>query len=119
MSEKKPKYCYGSQNYIELVCGVEVEPVPRSTKASVNLRTCIPDGWKTSTKDVWREKGCGPQGTHFMLMMAAPNEKDPHGELVRRLGSWMHDYDLALVECICVKGERGNVLGAIVEVEEP
>ena len=43
--------------------------------------------------------------------------REPHGELVRRLGSWMDDYDLALVECICVKGERGNVLGAIVEQE--
>jgi len=117
MSEKKPKYCYGSQNYIELVCGVKVEPAPRNTKASVNLRTCLPDGWKTSTKDVWREKGCGPQGTHFMLMMAAPNEKEPHGELIRRLGSWMADSGLALVECICVTGERGNVLGAIVEQE--
>ena len=115
MGKKEQKYCYGSQNYIELVCGTEVEPVPRNAKASVNLRACLPDGWKTSTKDVWREKGFGPRGTHFMLMMAAPDEKDPHGELVRRLGSWMYDHGLALVECICAKGERGNVLGAIVE----
>jgi len=117
MSEKKPKYCYGSQNYIELVCGTKVEPVPRHSSGSIRLRCAVPKGWKTSTKDVWREKGCGPRGTHFMLMMAAPNEKEPHGELVRRLGSWMYDLDLALVECICVQGDRGNVLGAIVEAE--
>ena len=117
MNKKEQKFCYGSKDYIELVCGTEVEPVPRSTNASAYLRTCVPDGWKTSTKDVWREKGCGPRGTHFMLMTAAPTEWVPHGELVRRLGSWMHDYDLALVECVCVEGERGNVLGAVVETE--
>lgn len=117
MGKKEQKYCYGSQNYVELVCGTKVEPVPRHSSGSIRLRCAVPKGWKTSTKDVWREKGCGPQGTHFMLMMAAPDEKDPHGELIRRLGSWMHDHGLALVECICVKTDCGSILGAIVEAE--
>lgn len=117
MGKKEQKYCYGSQNYVELVCGTKVEPVPRHSSGSIRLRCAVPKGWKTSTKDVWREKGCGPQGTHFMLMMAAPDEKDPHGELIRRLGSWMDDLGLALVECICVKTDCGSILGAIVEAE--
>lgn len=38
MSEKKPKYCYGSQNYIELACGVKVEPAPCNTKGGLRCQ---------------------------------------------------------------------------------
>ena len=117
MSKNRIRYNYGSQNYIELVCETKVEPVPRHSSGSIRLRCAVHKGWKTSTKDVWREKGHGPNGAHFMLMMAAPDAKNDHGTLITRLGKWMYDLELALVECICLMGERGNVIGAIVERE--
>ena len=110
-------YSYGSQRYIELVCGVKVEPAPRNTKTSVHLRQFLPKGWTSSARDVWREKGQGPQGGHFILLTAVPDEQNEHGALIARLGDWMNDLGLALVECVCIEFEAGNRLGAIVELE--
>lgn len=117
MNKKEQKYCYGNHNYIELVCGTKVEPVSCKTRASAYLRQGLPSGWKTSTKNVWRAKGRGPAGTHFMLMMAAPDGTDTQGILVARLGEWMDSHGYTLVECLGMQGDRGSVLGAVVEVE--